>query len=238
MNLRLLVVGVTAAGALMVPALPVQADSQDAGGDHGHGTPIKHVVVIYQENVSFDHYFGTYPNALNPPGEPAFQAQPGTPKVAGLDSQLLTNNPNLSNPQRLDRSQNATCDENHNYTAEQSAFDNLKMDQFVQFASNGSAKTALQCTGKQTAANDFAVMDHFDGNTVTALWNYAQRFAMSDHAFSNGFGPSTPGAINLVAGNTYGAACTDPGAVHCATAATTGTITRRPAAGKRHLRHP
>jgi phospholipase C len=209
----------------MIPALPVQAESQE-GGDHA-GTPIKHVVVIYQENVSFDHYFGTYPNALNPPGEPAFHAQPGTPRVAGLSQALLTNNPNLSNPQRLDRSQNSTCDENHNYTAEQSAFDNLKMDQFVQFASNGAAKTALQCTGQQTAANDYAVMDYYDGNTVTALWNYAQRFAMSDHAFSTGFGPSTPGAINLVAGNTYGAACTTP-AVYCATGTTTGTITGDP----------
>ena len=27
----------------------------------GTRTPIKHVVVIFQENVSFDHYFGTYP---------------------------------------------------------------------------------------------------------------------------------------------------------------------------------
>ena len=37
----------------------------------GHGSsPIRHVVVIFEENVSFDHYFGTYPNAANPPGEP------------------------------------------------------------------------------------------------------------------------------------------------------------------------
>jgi phospholipase C len=47
-------------------------------------TPIKHLVVIFQENVSFDHYFGTYPNAANPKGEPAFFAAPGTPTVNGL----------------------------------------------------------------------------------------------------------------------------------------------------------
>lgn len=35
-------------------------------------TPIKNLVVIFQENVSFDHYFGTYPNATNPPREPKF----------------------------------------------------------------------------------------------------------------------------------------------------------------------
>jgi phospholipase C len=47
-------------------------------------TPIKHVVVIFDENNAFDHYFGTYPVALNPPGEPAFYARPGTPTANGL----------------------------------------------------------------------------------------------------------------------------------------------------------
>ena len=60
-------------------------------------TPIKHVVVIFNENVSFDHYFGTYPNATNPAGEPAFTAAAGTPSIDGLTSALLTNNPNSTN---------------------------------------------------------------------------------------------------------------------------------------------
>ena len=38
--------------------------------DNDTTTPIKHVVVIFQENVSFDHYFATYPDAANPSGEP------------------------------------------------------------------------------------------------------------------------------------------------------------------------
>src|ERR1700691_6152855 len=61
-------------------------------------TPIKHLVVIFQENVSFDHYFATYPNATNPSGEPRFVASPGTPSVNGLNGALLTNNPNATNP--------------------------------------------------------------------------------------------------------------------------------------------
>ena len=73
-------------------------------------TPIKHLVVIFQENVSFDHYFGTYPNATNPSGEPSFTAAPDTPSVNGLTPALLTDNPNSSNPHRLDRSQALTCD--------------------------------------------------------------------------------------------------------------------------------
>src|SRR5215467_2541172 len=92
-------------------------------------TPIQHLVIIFQENISFDHYFGTYPVALNPPGEPKFVARSGTPTVNGLMGLLLTNNPNLNpanhdgatNPFRLDRSQAATADQNHDYTAEQSA---------------------------------------------------------------------------------------------------------------------
>jgi phospholipase C len=48
------------------------------------------------------------------------------------------------------------------------------------------------------------VMGYFDGNTVTGLWNYAQNFAMSDNSYNSNFGPSTPGAINLIAGQTNG----------------------------------
>jgi hypothetical protein len=48
------------------------------------------------------------------------------------------------------------------------------------------------------------VMGYFDGNTVTGLWNYAQHFAMSDNAFTDTFGPSTPGLLNMFAGQTNG----------------------------------
>src|SRR6516165_9888635 len=68
-------------------------------------TPIKHLVVIFQENVSFDHYFATYPHAQNPPGEPKFVADPNTPSVNGLTPDLLAHNPNSAQPFRLDRSQ-------------------------------------------------------------------------------------------------------------------------------------
>src|SRR5437879_2200936 len=64
-------------------------------------TPIKHLVVIFQENVSFDHYFGTYPHAANTGGS-AFTAASGTPTVNGLSGALLTANPNGTNPRRYD----------------------------------------------------------------------------------------------------------------------------------------
>src|ERR1700678_2093227 len=73
-------------------------------------TPIKHIVIIFGENQSFDHYFGTYPTAKNPPDEPKFFAAPNTPTVNGFGNALLNNNPNLNpangtgaaNPFRLD----------------------------------------------------------------------------------------------------------------------------------------
>ena len=221
--------------AAAISAGAVQAAS--AGSDHhAHAasagstpsaTPIKHLVVIFQENVSFDHYFGTYPNATNPAGEPAFHAAPGTPSVNGLSGALLTDNPNLSNPQRLDRSQAMTCDQDHDYTAEQNAFDHGLMDQFVQ--QTGGGLTLAQCLaseGSKVPAGgtnpNYAVMDYYDGNTVTGLWNYAQRYAMSDNSFGTTFGPSTPGAINVTAGNTYGALCGPTSAVYGGTPCTAG----------------
>lgn len=178
------------------------------GGSSQTTTPIKHLVVIYDENISFDHYFGTYPVAVNPPGEPAFHAAPGTPTVNGLDYALLHDNPNLSNPQRLDRSQALTCDQDHDYTPEQNAFDHGLMDKFVQYTNNQTDDTVQECTGVASGTSpNYTVMDYYDGNTVTALWNYAQRYSMSDNAFGSAFGPSSPGALELAAGNTYGAIC-------------------------------
>ncbi|MGC1344013.1 MAG: alkaline phosphatase family protein, partial [Candidatus Binataceae bacterium] len=93
-------------------------------------TPIKHLVIIFQENESFDHYFGTYPNATNPPGEPVFVPARDTPSINGLTQALLTINPNGVNPFRYDRSQAFTCDAENRYMAEQQQFDMGLMDKF------------------------------------------------------------------------------------------------------------
>jgi phospholipase C len=176
-------------------------------------TPIKHLVIIFQENVSFDHYFATYPNATNPSGELPFHASPNTPSVNGLfnnntnqysafhtppvhglSSELLTHNPNLDNPFRIARSNASTCSNAHSYTRLQEAYNGGLMDKFVQT----NSPTGNSCKRNIT-------MGYFDGNTVTALWNYAQHFAISDNFFGSTFGPSTPGALNLVSGQTHGA---------------------------------
>jgi phospholipase C len=193
--------GVAAVTAAATHATP-RADAQSTA------TPIKHVVVIFQENVSFDHYFGTYPFATNKDGNP-FTPAKGTPAVNGLNFSLLAANPNLSNPQRLDSSPiglagdpggQLTCDQDHNYSDEQQAEDGGKMDLFVQ--SLGSAFGNAPGTSTPCSSLKPVVMDYYDGNTVTGLWNYAQHYAMSDNSFGTTFGPSAPGAINLAAGDT------------------------------------
>src|SRR5215510_13657604 len=179
--------------------------SKDKDRDHDDpdtATPIKHVVVIFQENVSFDHYFASYPRAANTAGEPGFRAKADTPTVNGLNIPLLLSNPNSAAPFRLDRSQAATCDQDHEYTDEQKAYDKGLLDKFVEFAGNGGPPDGnLVCKASDT-------MGYYDGNTVTAIWNYAQRFAMSDNSFNTTFGPSSPGALNLIAGQTHGVTTT------------------------------
>jgi phospholipase C len=178
-------------------------------------TAIKHVVVIFGENVSFDHYFGTYPNAVNNPGETKFTAAAGTPIPNNYISNpgLLTANPNLNtangsgatNPFRLAPSQASTADQSHSYGPEQMSFDGGKMDLFPVSVGSADSATLAKSTGAAAiAATTGLTMGYFDGNTVTGYWNYAQHYAMSDHSFNTNFGPSTPGAINVISGQTNG----------------------------------
>src|ERR1700687_6179384 len=187
------VIAFTAAVALtLLPVCPSYAQNPN---DSGTATPIKHVVVIFKEILSFDHYFGTYPHAFNLAGETPFHAKEDTPESNTLlSSGLITNNPNKANPFRIPPSVPVTCDEDHNYGDEQAAADGGLMDKFVEKLSCNDAKLGPAST-----------MGYYDGNTVTAMWNYAQFFAMSDNSWGTGFGPSTPGALNLVSGHTFAA---------------------------------
>jgi phospholipase C len=102
--------------------------------------------------------------------------------VNGLSNALLNNNPNLNplnlsgaaNPFRFDRSQANTQDMDHDDMAEQLAFDHGLLDLFpLNTGSAGPPPSAPPATVLTTGQ----VMGYFDGNTVTAMWNYAQRFA-------------------------------------------------------------
>lgn len=204
---RLTRIGALIGAAALATAGGAVPAAASAHGGHGHGgthtaTPIKHVVVIYDENVSFDHYFATYPQAANTDGT-AFKAARHTPKADNLlNSGLLTKNPNLYTPRRLTPAQAMTCDQNHSYGPEQYAADGGRADKYVENTE------VSKCTGLYGEPG--LVMDYYDGNTVTALWNYAQQYSLNDRSFSSVYGPSTPGALNLVSGQTHGVISTDP----------------------------
>ena len=181
-------------------------------------TPIKHVVVVFGENISFDHYFGTYPNAAG------FTPAAGTPvannlvtpldvlnsfaPLTGVD--LLHNNPTAANatngtsainPFLLSGPAQAwTPDMGHNYKPEQQASNGGAMDLFPAFTGTAgpppNAPPAASTTG--------LVMAYFDATTVSAYWSWAQNYAMSDNSWTTTFGPSTPGVMNLVSGQTNG----------------------------------
>ena len=222
--------GLTA--ALTVGMVTALADSDNSTARRfPTATPIKHLVVIFQENVSFDHYFGTYPTAQNNAGETPFHASPKTPTsinnlVTPLDTtngfvplvgvDLINNNPNnnpsapgngrtndggAANPFRLSPAQAGTNDQGHNESPEESAYDNTKMDGFPAWVGTAGPPPAGPPAATATKG---LVMGYFDGNTVTGLWNYAQFFALNDNSYTSQFGPSTPGALNLISGQANG----------------------------------
>ncbi len=215
-SLAACILSLSAVAFAQTPITGTTDDAASLSDWHGGGflrtaTPIKHLVVIFQENVSFDHYFGTYPRAANAPGEPAFYARPFTPAVNGLTQALLAHNPNQANagngsgainPFRLSRTQAATADQDHAYGPEQKAFDGGAMDLFPKYT--GSGETLPGAPADEDGSGQ--VMGYYDGNTVTAMWNYAQWFALNDNSYGTTFGPSTPGAINLISGQTNGVA--------------------------------
>ncbi|MCL2729098.1 MAG: alkaline phosphatase family protein [Actinomycetia bacterium] len=193
----------TAALVLLGGTAPAYADSPAHGGG-STSTPIKHLVVIYDENVSFDHYFGSYPVAANTDGT-KFTADKKTPKDIDTlgHAGLLKTNPNQYAPKRLTPSQALTCDQNHGYGPEQYAANGGKADAYVQ-----NTETS-KCSGGLFGEPGL-VMDYYDGNTVTGLWNYAQHYSLGDNSWSSTYGPSTPGALNLIAGQTHGVISVDP----------------------------
>jgi phospholipase C len=211
-------IGATAASASSAPKFagyhtPALVSASYYRDTNRTATPIKHLVVIFDENESFDHYFGTYPYAANTDGTP-FAAKRGTPRVNGLYAKitkkgpvgpLLTSNPNEYNPVRLTHAQALTCDQNHDYLPEQQAENNGKMNEFVQFTENSDCDTTGEYYGPPGI-----VMNYYDGNTVTALWNYAQNYAMSDNNWDTTFGPSTEGAISVSSGQSSDAHAVTP----------------------------
>ncbi|MGH8444168.1 MAG: alkaline phosphatase family protein [Solimonas sp.] len=215
------------------PAAPGPAAYDPAPGITP-ATPIKHLVVIFGENISFDHYFGTYPLNVDPanPTDPSkwhpFRADAVVPAASSINNYLKHPDLLKTNPNALNKGNNAkntagvvvdnainpflisvvatdgkphgravTASQDHSYNGEQTMYDAGKLDQFPL---QGHADSG---TSTDPTFNKGLVMGYYDGTAVTALWNYAQQYAMSDNSYGD-FGPSSVGVINLLSGQTNG----------------------------------
>ncbi|MFD0693439.1 alkaline phosphatase family protein [Paenibacillus sp. GCM10027628] len=192
-------------GALLLATTPF-AVVASADSSSTTSSPIKHTVVIFQENRSFDNYFGTYPYA------PGFNPVNGTPKdvrnfkyVAGNELRDVAGN--VYNP---DDSGNPVypwhdegkahvqqVDVNHNYADMITMVDGGKMDKF--YTENSKGGKSPNFTPGTNPLRGKLSMSYNDYNDVPALWQYAQHFALADNYFQPVSGPSTPGAFYLVA---------------------------------------
>ena len=161
MKLRTRAIAACAAATATAPFFPGIADAETK-------TPIEHVVVIYSENISFDHYFATYPNALNKDGEtlqgsgkaaPKFQAKPDTPKADNLENADLLGekNPNSIKPFRIGPGNAVTTDQTHHYGDEQAAYNGGKMDMFPETVS-----TDIDKYGQDAFATPGMTMGYYD----------------------------------------------------------------------------
>jgi len=150
---------------------------------------IKHVFVIYQENRSFDSYFGTFPGADNLTTEEA--RQHGFRQYDPLGNQWIT-------PFRIADADLADAD--HSRPALYTKANGGKMDLFV--AAEEGRMLRLGATLDDARRVGLLTMAHEDCDTVPFLWKYASTFALYDHIFQGMYGPSTPGNIDLVAAQT------------------------------------
>lgn len=176
-------------GVALQSGLPAHAD-RDAVGIH----KIRHVVVIVQENRSFDSYFGTFPGA------------DGIPSRDGRFSVCVPD----PRSRRCQRPFHDRADVNgggpHDGTASAADVDRGRMDGFVGEAERSAAgceATENPYCGRSAAPD---VMGFHDGRDIPNYWTYASRFVLDDHMFSSQASWSLPAHLYLV--SEWSATCT------------------------------
>jgi phospholipase C len=156
---------------------------------------IQHVVMIMQENRSFDSYFGTYPGA---DGIPAGVCVPDKLHGGCVAPFHDSSDVNTGGP--------------HHQYAFQNDVDGGKMDGFVNEAEAGSYCTGTTpgCSPCNTgsAASCIDVMGYHDAREIPNYWTYAQNFALQDHMYESVSSWSWPEHLFGVSG--WSASCTDP----------------------------
>ncbi|HTX58713.1 MAG TPA: alkaline phosphatase family protein [Verrucomicrobiae bacterium] len=148
---------------------------------------IKHVFVIYQENRSFDSYFGTYPGAENlaSPLAQAHGFRQYDPIGKTWIEPFRITDPDVEGPSQ-------------NRSVVIAKIDGGKMDRFVAEQEAVSAKK-FGAGSAGARAVGMLTMAHYDCDTIPYLWKYAHAFALFDHIFQGMTGPSTPAAVEVIA---------------------------------------
>ena len=150
---------------------------------------IKHVFVIYQENRSFDSYFGTFPAADNLATNEA--RMHGFKQYDPIGNQWVTpfriNDPDLA-------------DADHSRPALYTKANGGKMDLYVAAEEGRMLRMGASLQDAQRVG--LLTMAHEDCDMIPFLWKYAKTFALYDHIFQGMYGPSTPGNIDLIAAQT------------------------------------
>ena len=150
---------------------------------------IKHVFVIYQENRSYDSYFGSFPGSENL--STTFAQTQGFRQYDPLGNQWVT-------PFRLAVSD--TADADHSRPALITKSDDGRMDLFV--STEEFARLARGYSRGDAQRLGLLTMGFEDCDTVPYLWMYARNFTLFDHFFQAMYAPSTPGNIDLIAAQT------------------------------------
>lgn len=160
---------------------------------------VKYVFVLYQENRSFDSYFGTFPGVDGIYSRGA-NATPGfTQRIQNVDGSFATISPFRIGPNEYAAD---TDDVDHSHARIIKKIDvtsgGPQMDQYALTEEQKyipAGKTLPPLKAKQYGQ---LTMAYEDCDTIPLLWNYANRFVLFDHIFQSDEGPSTPGNIAII----------------------------------------
>ncbi len=186
-------------GLLAALMLPVTARAEDDQGTH---SPIKHTIILFQENISFDHYFGTYGHGAN-----------GIPAGVQLTHTSSTGTKyGPYSPTKLDgQTQAYTCDVDHGYADMIQMADHGLMDKYLQYGNNKtvtnpSTSSSASCpTFEANPTGQALALGYYEGKAgdpaspLQNYWSLASQYTLADNFFQGVYGPSTPGAEWMVA---------------------------------------
>lgn len=165
-------------------ANPIQP-SQMALADSSGIQKIKHIVIIMQENRSFDTYFGTFPGA------------DGFPRQNGRFSVCVNDPKSGQCVYPFHDPANKNFGGPHGQAAAIAAIDGGKMDGFIAVAESGKAGCAL--TDNPACGNGATdVMGYHDAREIPNYWSYAKNFVLQDHMFEPNASWSLPQHLFMV----------------------------------------